>query len=150
MKAFFAGSFNPFTVGHADIVDRALAMFDGIVIGVGIHPDKTDAGERLSRLEAIRQLYAECSDRVQVVGYSSLTVDAARDNGCGVLLRGVRSVKDFEYERDLADTNRIVGGIDTVILLADPSLAVVSSSMVRELKRYGKDVSRFLPSIRKI
>ena len=143
--AFFAGSFNPFTRGHASIVARALPLFDSIIIGIGVNaekPDSADEGE--SRAEAIRALYAE-EPRVRVVVYDTLTVDAARRAGATVLLRGVRSVADFEYERTMAALNRRIGDMGTLLLFAEPDLECVSSSIVRELQSYGRDVSDFLP-----
>ncbi|MDY2916587.1 MAG: pantetheine-phosphate adenylyltransferase [Muribaculaceae bacterium] len=143
--AFFAGSFNPFTRGHASIVARALPLFDSIIIGIGVNaekPDSADEGE--SRAEAIRALYAE-EPRVRVVVYDTLTVDAARRAGATVLLRGVRSVADFEYERTMAALNRRIGDMETLLLFAEPDLECVSSSIVRELQSYGRDVSDFLP-----
>ena len=143
--AFFAGSFNPFTRGHASIVARALPLFDSIIIGIGVNaekPDSADEGE--SRAEAIRALYAE-EPRVRVVVYDTLTVDAARRAGATVLLRGVRSVADFEYERTMAALNRRIGDMETLLLFAEPDLDCVSSSIVRELQSYGRDVSDFLP-----
>lgn len=143
--AFFAGSFNPFTRGHASIVARALPLFDSIIIGIGVNaekPDSADEGE--SRAEAIRALYAE-EPRVRVVIYDTLTVDAARRAGATVLLRGVRSVADFEYERTMAALNRRIGDMETLLLFAEPDLECVSSSIVRELQSYGRDVSDFLP-----
>lgn len=145
MKAFFAGSFDPFTIGHHSIVSRALAIFDqGVVIGIGYNCHKHCSDDLQLRVDNIRRIYVD-EPRVEVVTYSTLTTDAARQAGAGVLLRGARSVKDFEYERDLAEINRRISGLDTVILPAEPQMAVVSSSMVRELLRYGKDVSEFLP-----
>ena len=85
------------------------------------------------------------NSRVEVRSYSGLTMDFAREVGATVLLRGVRNIKDFEYERELADVNRQIGGIDTVLLMSEPGYASVSSSVVRELMSYGKDVSKLLP-----
>lgn len=141
--ALFAGSFNPFTIGHADIVRRALGIFDRVVICLGVNIDKPDTSADAC-LDAIKSLYAS-DPRVSVVKWSGLTVEAAKRFGCDVLLRGVRSVRDFEYERDLADINRRLSGIETVLLVADPGLACVSSSMVRELIRHGADASPYLP-----
>ena len=143
--AFFAGSFNPFTRGHASIVARALPLFDSIIIGIGVNaekPDSADEGE--SRAEAIRALYAE-EPRVRVVVYDTLTVDAARRAGATLLLRGVRSAADFEYQRTMAALNRRIGDMETLLLFAEPDLECVSSSIVRELQSYGRDVSDFLP-----
>lgn len=141
--ALFAGSFNPFTAGHADIVARGLELFDRIVIGIGVNASKPDGGDN-DRLAAVAELYA-AEPRVEVRTFSGLTVDFASVVGADVLLRGVRSVKDFEYERDMADINMRLSGIDTVLLFSRPELAAVSSSLVRELQAYGADVSQFLP-----
>ncbi len=141
--AVFPGSFNPFTVGHADIVRRGLELFDRIIIAVGINTAKhSDGGE--TSLEPIRRLYAGNS-RVEVASYSGLTVDFAAACGARFLLRGVRSVKDFEYERDMAEINRQLSGIESVLLFSKPGYAAVSSSVVRELRAFGRDVDIFLP-----
>lgn len=142
--AVYAGSFDPFTVGHADIVSRGLALFDRIIVAVGVNAEKADRHRSGSAVATIEQLYAD-EPRVSVAAYTGLTVDFARAAGAMALLRGVRSVRDFEYERDMADVNMRLAGIDTVILFSRPDLAAVSASLVRELQRYGADVSAFLP-----
>jgi len=145
-RAMFPGSFDPFTTGHQSLVDRGLELFDEIVIAVGISATKpVTPAEMASRLEPIRQLYAG-EPRVSVMHYTGLTVDTARELGCNFLLRGIRNTIDMEYERSLADVNRRISGIETVLLFTLPELSAVSSSTVRELKRYGHDVSQFLPS----
>ncbi len=143
--ALFAGSFNPFTIGHASIVERGLQIFDRLVIGIGINAEKPESkacGEQ--RAAQIRNIYAH-EPRVKVITYSTLTVDAAKSEGAKFLLRGVRSTRDFEYERDLADVNRRLSGIETVLLYSLPELSAISSSLVRELQSYGKDISSLLP-----
>ena len=143
--ALFPGSFNPFTRGHASIVERGLRIFDRIVIALGVNPEKAeDVSQRDTELDIIRRLYAD-EPRIEVAAYSGLTVDAAREHGAKFILRGVRSVKDFEYERDMADVNRKLSGIETVILYSLPELSAVSSSVVRELEKYGADLAEFLP-----
>lgn len=138
-RALFAGSFNPFTIGHADIVKRGLELFDEVVIAIGDNQDKPSA-DIDERLAAIRSIYKDES-RVRVEVYHSLTVDFAREVGACVLLRGVRSVADFEYERQMADANRALAGIETVVLFTRPELSYISSSLVRDLKKHGADVS---------
>lgn len=141
--AFFAGSFNPFTIGHASVVERALPLFDRIIIGIGSNAEKADEHNNLN---AIREFAKRFNGKVDAVSYNGmLTVDAARHFGADCLLRGVRSVKDFEYERDLADINRRIGAMETVILFALPDHGAISSSVVRELASYGRDTSDFLP-----
>jgi pantetheine-phosphate adenylyltransferase len=142
--ALFAGTFAPYTRGHHAIVQRALAMFDKVVVAIGNNSDKNMMLTPEQRKAFIENVYAD-EPRVQVAIYDGLTVDYARSIGAAALLRGVRSVKDFEYERDLADINMRVGGVETVILISSPENAVISSSVVRELLSYGKDVSEFLP-----
>jgi len=141
--AIFPGSFNPFTKGHADIVERGLKIFDRIIIAVGYNANKPSADAEAAA-EAIRKIY-NGRDEVDVTVYSCLTVQLARQSGAGFILRGVRSVKDFEYERDLATVNMQLSGIESVILFSRPELSALSSSMVRELAAYGEDVSPYLP-----
>lgn len=140
----FTGSFDPFTVGHDDIVRRALPLFDRIVIGVGYNERKKTMLTPDERVAAIATLYAG-EPRIEVRSYSDLTVDFARREQAGFIIKGVRSVKDFEYEREQADINRRIGGVETVLIYADPKFSSVSSSMVRELMHFGRDVSEFLP-----
>ena len=140
----FTGSFDPFTVGHDDIVRRALPLFDRIVIGVGYNERKKTMLTPDERVAAIVALYAG-EPRIEVRSYSDLTVDFARREQAGFIIKGVRSIKDFEYEREQADINRRIGGVETVLLYAAPQFESVSSSMVRELMHFGRDVSAFLP-----
>lgn len=145
-KALFAGSFDPFTTGHKSIVDRGLEIFDKIVVGVGINQKKAPWKPAAERVETIKRIYAGNPD-VEVITFTGLTVDAAREAGARFLLRGVRTVADFEYERQLADINRNLSGIESVLIYALPELASVSSSMVRELASYGVDISPYVPTI---
>lgn len=142
--ALFAGSFDPFTIGHHRIVQRALNMFDTVVVAVGHNMGKDTMFPTEKRVADIRALYKD-DNRVQVLAYSGLTVDFAKSIGAACLLRGVRSVKDFEYERDLADINLRLSGMETLFLVSEPQYAAISSSVVRELLAYGKDVSAFMP-----
>lgn len=142
--ALFAGTFAPYTVGHHSIATRALAMFDKIIIAVGYNSKKGSTGDVAERVKSIARIYAD-EPRIEVVAYEGLTTDFAKERGACCLLRGVRSVKDFEYERDLADLNREISGLETVILPCEPQYAAISSSAVRELMSFGKDVSKFLP-----
>ncbi|MCM1137945.1 MAG: pantetheine-phosphate adenylyltransferase [Duncaniella sp.] len=142
--ALFAGSFDPFTIGHNSIVERALPLFDRIVIAVGINAGKASAIPVEEKIARIKTLYDE-NPKIKVISYQGLTIDVCRQEGARWLLRGVRSVVDFEYERNLADINRKISGIDTVILFTIPEYACVSSSVVRELEHYGYDTTPFLP-----
>ena len=143
----FVGSFNPFTVGHHSIVTRALPLFDQLVIGVvGDQVHKPDMPPAQERMDVIKALYAD-EPRISVKPYYGLAIDFARQQGAQFIVKGVRSVKDFEYEREQADTNRMLSGVETILLCAEPQLANVSSSLVRELQHFGTDVSRFLPNM---
>ncbi len=141
----FVGSFDPFTIGHDSIVTRALGLFDRLVIGVvGDQVHKPDMAPATERMKAIQELYAD-EARIEVKPYYGLAVDFAREQGAQYIIKGVRSVKDFEYEREQADINRQISGIETVLLFAEPRYASVSSSVVRELRHFGRNVDEFLP-----
>lgn len=142
--AVFPGSFDPFTIGHKDIADRALRIFDRLIIGIGYNIQKTVGNDIAERVKAIETVFAG-EDRVCVEAYTGLTVDFARRHGAGFIVRGLREVKDFEYERNLADTNAAISDIETVFLTARPEFGFISSSMVRELTANGYDASCFLP-----
>ncbi len=141
----FLGSFNPFTTGHDSIVRRALPLFDRLVIGVvGDQVNKPGMPSADERMAAISRLYAQ-EPRISVKPYHGLAVDFARQQGAAFIVKGIRSVKDFEYEREQADINRLIGGVETILLYSEPQLSSVSSSLVRELLHFGADVSLFLP-----
>ena len=142
--AIFPGTFDPFTKGHADIVARGLEIFDRIVVAIGVNDSKVPCQTVEERIAAISRIYA-ADDRVSVVAYQGLTTDFARQQQAGFILRGVRTIKDYEYERDIADVNYQLSGVETVVLFCRPQFAAISSSIVRELQHYGRDVSEFLP-----
>ena len=144
--ALFAGSFDPFTIGHKSIVDRGLQLFDGIVIAIGINPAKKPWQPLEQRIALLEKIYADDS-RIKIATFAGLTVDAARRFGASFLLRGVRTVADFEYVRQLADINRNLSGIESVLIYALPQLASLSSSAVRELASHGVDISPYVPTI---
>ena len=146
--ALFVGSFDPFTIGHADIVDRTLKLFGRIVIGVGINPEKHCMITAEDRINAIKCLF-EGDNRVKVIGFNDLAVDLAQREKANFIVKGVRSIKDFEYEREQAELNRSMTGIETILLYADPSLAAISSSAVRQLAYFNKDTSWMLPKAKK-
>ncbi|MBP5392189.1 MAG: pantetheine-phosphate adenylyltransferase [Bacteroidaceae bacterium] len=143
-RVLFPGSFDPFTLGHADIVKRVLQMFDEVVIGVGYNEQKSGWMSVEERVGKIRELYAD-EPRIKVESYTGLTVDFAKIQGISTIVRGIRSVADFEYELQMADVNRQLAGIETVFLPASPQFASLSSSVVRELSHFGHDISAFLP-----
>lgn len=138
------GSFDPFTIGHDNIVRRALPLFDRIIIGVGVNERKQYMLSAETRKQKIQELYKN-EKRITVKTYSDLTIDFAHREMADYIIKGVRSVKDFEYEREQADINKRIGNIDTLLLFAEPEMASISSSLVRELIHFGKDVRQFLP-----
>lgn len=140
----FVGSFDPYTIGHDSIVKRALPLFDKIVIGVGFNERKKYMQTTETRVANIISIYAG-EPKIEVKQYNDLTVDFARREGAEFIIKGVRSVKDFEYEREQADINRQLTGIETVLLFAEAGMESISSSVVRELAHFGKDVRKFIP-----
>lgn len=140
----FVGSFDPFTIGHDSVVRRALALFDNLVIGVGVNQGKRYMLTADERVDAIRSLYRD-EPRISVEQYSDLTVDFAKRLDAQFIVKGVRSVRDFEFEREQADINRRLTGIETIVLFAEPGLDSISSTVVRELTHFGHDCREFLP-----
>ena len=141
----FVGTFDPFTIGHSSIVGRALPLFDKLVIGVvGDNVNKPGMSPAHDRREAISMVYRD-EPRVEVRIFNGLAMDFAREVGAKFIVKGVRSVSDFEYEQWQADFNRRLGGIETILLYCEPQLASLSSSAVRELAHFGVDVTPFLP-----
>ena len=142
--AFFPGTVYPFTIGHQSLVSRWHPLVDEIIISIGINDKKQTYFTLEKRMEAIRCLYKD-EPRVKVMSYNSLTVDFAEEVGAEFIMRGIRTVNDFEYEKSIADVNRKLSGIETFILFTEPEHTHISSSIVRELLRYGKDISPFVP-----
>jgi pantetheine-phosphate adenylyltransferase len=147
--ALFPGTFDPFTVGHESLVRRGLTLVDEVVIAIGVNEAKQCYFPIDKRLQMIRDLY-QSEPRVRVESYDTLTVDFAREVGADFILRGIRTVADFEYEKTIAEMNRTLSGIETILLFTEPAHAHISSTIVRELLRYGRDVSSFLPERMKI
>lgn len=140
----FPGSFDPFTLGHADLVERALRLFPKVVVAIGYNEQKKNWLPIEERIRALNTFYAN-NPRIEVISYTGLTVDIAKQCGATCILRGVRSTKDYEYELDIADINRRLSGIETIVLFAEPHLSSLSSSVVRELARFGRDITAWLP-----
>lgn len=143
-KVIFPGSFDPFTIGHANLVDRAQKLFEEVVIAVGYNERKTGWLPVDERVRALEEFYKENS-QITVAKYTGLTVDFAQAMGARFILRGVRSVKDYEYELGIADINSRLADVETVVLLADPTISGISSSVVRELHHFGRDITQWLP-----
>ena len=143
-RAIFPGTFDPFTIGHYSVVKRALTFMDEIIIGIGINENKKTYFPTEERVEMIRRLYKD-DLRVKVQAYDCLTIDFAQQVEAAFIIRGIRTVSDFEYEETIADINRKLAGIETILLFTEPELTCISSTIVRELLTYGKDISRFVP-----
>ncbi len=143
--ALFPGSFDPFTKGHKNIVERTLqSVADTVIIAIGNNCEKKCMQTVEERVESIQRVF-KGNEKVRVMAYEGLTIDFAKSVNADFIVRGVRSIKDFEYEREIAEVNRKLSGIETILLYTEPEYASISSSLVRELKSYGKDVSQFLP-----
>lgn len=144
MDVLFPGSFDPFTKGHDDIVRRTLAFAGHVVIAIGVHPTKKGMLTPEERKTAIEKVYKD-NPKVSVEIYEGLTIEFAKQKNIKVIVRGVRNTIDFEYEKNIADVNRQLTGIETILLFADPLLSPISSSIVRELSSYGVDTNNMLP-----
>lgn len=147
--AIFPGSFDPFTIGHENVVRRALDLFDHIVIAVGYNSNKKDFFSVEKRMFWIGEVFAD-EPRVSVDKYEGLTVDFAKNVNASHILRGIRTSADFEYERAIAQVNKAMTGIDSVFLLTTPEHTPVNSSIVRDIIKHGGDASMFLPKQIKI
>lgn len=143
-KVIFPGSFDPFTIGHANLVDRAQRLFDEVIVAVGYNEQKHGWLPVEERVRALREYY-KGNPKVRVESYTGLTVDFAQAQEARFILRGVRSVKDYEYELGIADINSRLADVETVVLLADPTISGISSSVVRELHHFGRDITPWLP-----
>ena len=143
-RAIFPGTFDPFTIGHYSIVKRGLAIFDEIIIGIGVNFGKNTLFSSEKRMLIIQEAFKD-EPRVKIELYNCLTVDFALKADAGFILRGLRTVADFEYERTIGDTNFMLTGIETVILFTEPAYSHISSTVTRDLIRYGKDIKAFLP-----
>jgi len=143
----FPGTFDPVTLGHTDIIDRALPLFDKLVIGIGRNQNKEPMFSEEMRLEWIREIY-KGNPQVEALAYDGLTVECCKRIGANFILRGIRYVNDFEYEKAIADMNRSLdGNVDTVFLTCLPQFTSVASTLVRDVIRNGGDVTPFLPGV---
>lgn len=144
--ALFPGSFDPFTRGHEDIVLRGLQLFDEIIVAIGYNTQKSSRYFEIELMrESIQSTFSKYPN-ISVVTFSELTAEFARRNGARFLLRGLRNTTDFEYENSISQINRkLFADLESVFLITTPQLAWISSSIIREVHRYGGDVSEFLP-----
>lgn len=144
-KALYPGSFDPITAGHTDIINRGLSMFDTLYIAVGTNTSKKYLYDKDTRADMINTLYAH-EPKVEVVPFEGLTADLCRDLDCQVILRGVRSTIDLEYEKAIAHSNQKLNKeLETVFLLSSPEFSHISSSIVRELIRNNANIQGFVP-----
>ena len=143
--AVFPGSFDPFTLGHHSVVTRALPLFDEIVVAIGKNTLKNGFFSIDERIELIEGVYAS-EPKIKVMAYDGLTVDFCKSIGAAFMLRGIRTVSDFEYECAISQMNQLMQpGVETVFLLTTPELTPVNSTIVRDILNYGGDVSQFVP-----
>ena len=143
----FPGTFDPLTLGHVDIINRALPLFDKIVVGIGINTSKEPMFTPEQRLDWIREIYKD-EDRVMGAVYEGLTINFCKKIGAHFILRGIRYVSDFEYEKTIADANRTMDrSIETIFLTGEPKYTSVASTIVRDIIRNGGDASHFLPEL---
>lgn len=143
-SVLYPGTFDPITNGHADVVRRAAGLFDHVLVAVAASSGKSPLLAQQQRIELARTVFADLPN-VQVTGYAGLTVDLAREHGIGVMLRGVRSVADFEYEVQLATmSGRLLPGLETVFLAPGEGYACISSTLVRDIVRHGGVVDEFV------
>lgn len=141
----FPGTFDPVTLGHVDIINRAIPLFDKIIVGIGLNAAKAPMFTPERRLQWIKDLYAN-EPKVEGAVYEGLTVDFCRSIGAKFILRGIRYVSDFEYEKTIADANRTLDrSIETIFLTGEPKYTSVASTIVRDILRNGGDASPFLP-----
>lgn len=144
--ALFPGSFDPLTNGHLDMIERSTKMFDNVIIGVFVNTNKTALFTLDEKLILIKEAVAHLKNVEVIVQENKLTVESAVELGATFLIRGIRNVKDYEYEKDIAVMNRhLAPELETVFLLADEAYAHVSSSLIKEVLKFGGDVSRYLP-----
>jgi pantetheine-phosphate adenylyltransferase len=141
----FPGTFDPVTLGHLDIVNRALPLFDKLYIGIGVNANKEPMFSADQRSSWFREIYKD-NDKVDVLVYEGLTVEACKKVQANYIMRGIRYVNDFEYEKAIADMNRTIDhGIETIFLTCLPEYTSVASTLVRDVLRYGGNISQFVP-----
>ena len=142
----FPGTFDPVTLGHVDIIDRALPLFDKVVVGIGLNASKAPMFSAEQRLQWIQEIY-KGEPKVEGAVYEGLTVDYCKQIGARFILRGIRYVSDFEYEKTIADANRTLDKtIETIFLTGEPKYTSVASTIVRDIIRNGGNASLFLPA----
>ncbi len=143
--ALFPGTFDPITLGHIDVIHRSLKLFDQVVIGIGVNSGKQPMFTEAQRTAWIKAVFSN-HDNVKVISYEGLTVDCCRETGAQFIVRGIRNGSDLDYEKAIADVNRIAAPeIETVFLSCKPAFSTISSTLVRDMIRYGRDIKSYLP-----
>ena len=143
----FPGTFDPVTLGHTDIINRALPLFDKLIIGIGRNSNKAPMFSEEQRLQWIREIYSG-NNKVSVIAYDGLTIDCCKSVHAKFILRGIRYVNDFEYEKAIADMNRSLDKeVETIFLTCLPQYTSVASTLVRDVIRNGGNVSQFVPDV---
>jgi pantetheine-phosphate adenylyltransferase len=146
-NAVYPGTFDPITNGHQDLVRRAAGIFDRLVVGIAANAGKTPLFPLAERVELAQKVLADLKN-VTVLGYTGLTVDFAREQGCGIVVRGLRAVSDFEFEFQLATMSRhLAREVDYVFMTPQEQFTFISSTLVREIAAYGGDVSQFVSPV---
>lgn len=143
-RAVFPGSFDPITLGHVDIIERALPLFDEIIIAIGVNAEKKYMWPLEERKSFIEKAFA-LEAKIKVKTYTGLTVHFCKSENADFILRGLRNTSDFTYEQSIAQTNAAMAGIESVCLFSSPSISNISSSIVRDVKRNGGDISKMVP-----
>ena len=146
IRAIFPGSFDPITNGHLDVIERALKLFDELIVAVGTSPIKNPLFTPKERVEMMKEILAG-KPRVTIESFDGLMVEYAKKKNADVILRGMRSLTDFHYEFRLAMTNRAVAGIETVFIMTSAEYGFTSSTLIREVASLGGDVSNLLPKL---
>ncbi|MFC4632944.1 pantetheine-phosphate adenylyltransferase [Dokdonia ponticola] len=145
-RAVFPGSFDPITMGHYDIIERGLTLFDEVILAIGVNSDKKYMFSLKQRLRFLEETFKD-EPKIRVMSYSGLTVDFCKEQDSEFILRGLRNPGDFEFEKAIAHTNRKLSGIETIFLLTSSGKSYISSSIVREVIRYGGDCSDLVPEV---
>ena len=143
-KAIFPGSFDPITLGHYDIIKRSIPLFDEIIVAIGVNAEKKYMFSIEERTRFIEEAFAD-EPKVKVITYSGLTIDLCKKENAEFILRGLRNPADFEFEKAIAHTNRVMSKIETVFLLTAARTSFISSSIVRDVLRNGGDISQLVP-----
>jgi pantetheine-phosphate adenylyltransferase len=146
--AVFPGSFDPFTIGHESIIRRALSLFDRIIIAIGTNTNKADFFPIEKRMQWIKEVF-EFDEKVSVLNYNGLTIEFCQQVGAKFIIRGLRTSTDFEYERAIAQVNKVMDPeVESIFILTSPEHSAITSTLVRDIIRHGGDASKFLPNSR--